>query len=103
MQSLSKEGCNVHLVIADGKGSEVINNVSIIDVGLRYNNRFLRMTKTVYKVFKEAKKLNGDIYHLHDPELITIGLKLKKSKKVIFDVTKTMLKKLPVEFGLIPN
>ena len=102
-KSLSKEGCDVYLVIADGKGNEVKNNVSIVDVGLRYNNRFLRMTKTVYKVFKEAKKINGNIYHLHDPELIPIGLKLKKSKKVIFDAHEDYVAKIVSRIWINPN
>jgi hypothetical protein len=37
------------------------------------------------RVLKKALELDADIYHLHDPELISIGLKLKKlGKKVIF-------------------
>lgn len=102
-KSLSKEVSDVYLVIADGKGNEVKDNVSIIDVGLRDSNRFLRMTKTVYKVFKEAKKINGNIYHLHDPELITIGLKLQKSKKVIFDAHEDYVEKIVSRKWINPN
>lgn len=73
------------LIVADGKGTEKVNNVNIIDVGAfsGRKNRILNAPKAVYE---EALKLNADIYHLHDPELIPIGLKLKKiGKKVIFD------------------
>lgn len=45
------------------------------------------MTKTVNRIFEKGLELDCDLYHLHDPELIPIGLKLKKlGKKVIFDV-----------------
>lgn len=74
-----------YLVIADGKGDDKIQNVNIIDVGifLGRKNRILNATQAVYST---ALELNADIYHLHDPELIPIGLKLKKNgKKVIFD------------------
>lgn len=74
-----------YLVVADGKGNEFKNQVNILDVGnfLGRKNRILNAPKAVYK---QALKLNADIYHLHDPELIPIGLRLKKlGKKVIFD------------------
>lgn len=77
---------DVSLVVADGKGDELKNGVDIFDVGAKSGGRISRMTKTVQKVFSKAKELDSDIYHFHDPELIPIGLKLKKlGKKVIFD------------------
>ncbi|ANE33477.1 glycosyltransferase family 4 protein [Campylobacter hyointestinalis] len=76
----------VNLIVADGKDNETKNNVNIIDIGAKTGSRLSRMTKTVKKIFKKAKELNSDIYHLHDPELIPIGIKLKKlGFKVIFD------------------
>ena len=76
----------VSLVVADGLGNEIKNSVYIYDVGTKFQNRFSRMVLTVNKVFEKAISLNADIYHLHDPELMPIGYKLKKlGKKVIFD------------------
>ena len=71
----------VNMVVADGKGDELINDVNIYDVGATVGGRFQRMTNTVSKVFNKAIELDGDVYHLHDPELILIGLRLK----AIFD------------------
>jgi len=38
-------------------------------------------------VFEKAKELGADIYHFHDPELISSSLKLKANgHRVIFDI-----------------
>jgi len=83
-KSLSKR-YDVNLIVADGKGDEVKDNIKIFDVG-KSNSRLNRILNTTKKVFNKAIEIDAEIYHLHDPELIPIGLKLKKlGKKVIFD------------------
>lgn len=84
-KSLASDDIKVSLVVADGKGNEVIDNVEIIDVGAP-DGRLKRITKTTTKIFNKANELNADVFHLHDPELLLIAKKLKKlNKKVIFD------------------
>ena len=50
------------------------------------SGRFQRMTARVWRAYRLARAANGDIYHLHDPELIPIGMLLRLSRKqVIYD------------------
>jgi glycosyltransferase involved in cell wall biosynthesis len=45
------------------------------------------MTRTVWRVYEEARRQNADVYHFHDPELIPIGLLLRAGgKNVIYDI-----------------
>jgi glycosyltransferase involved in cell wall biosynthesis len=83
--SLANSGFDVTLVVADGEGEDVFNEVKIVDVGLA-RGRFARIVNTTKAVYQKAIDLDADLYHFHDPELILTGLKLKKTgKKVIFD------------------
>ena len=72
-------------LVGQGESREE-DNVKVVGVGEMPKNRIKRMLFFAKKVYKEAKKLDADVYHLHDPELIPYGIKLKKQgKKVIFD------------------
>jgi glycosyltransferase involved in cell wall biosynthesis len=84
--SLLEGGFDVSLVVADDKGDEIFKGIKIFDVGKVSGGRFNRIKDTPKKVLKKALELNCDIYHFHDPELISVGLKLlKRGKKVIYD------------------
>src|SRR5262249_17527991 len=82
-RSLVSGGYNVALIVADGLGNEVRDDVQIIDVG-RPRGRIDRMLNTTRRVQQAAVSTMADLYHLHDPELLPIGLQLKrKGKRVI--------------------
>lgn len=85
-RSLSKRGYQTNLIVADGEGDEIKDNVYIWDVG-KPMNRFFRILQSTKGIYLKAKDLDADVYHFHDPELVFTGLKLKKAgKKVIFDI-----------------
>lgn len=83
--SLSENGYNVTLLVNDMKKAEVKDGVSICTINKEYHNRFGRIN-AVKCILKKALKIDADIYHLHDPELLLIAKKLKcAGKKVVFD------------------
>jgi len=97
------ENYDVSLIVADGKGDELANGVDIIDVGVRAKSRIFRMIKTVKDVYKKAIELDGDLYHFHDPELMLVGLLLKKhGKKVVFDIHEDLPRQI-LRKGWIPT
>lgn len=85
-RTLADNGFDTFLVVNDDNPSEHKEGITIISTGYRPNNRVDRIINSKRKMFEVAIKTEADIYHLHDPELLQIALKLKKNGgKVIFD------------------
>lgn len=73
-------------LIAPHNKSEVVNGVSIIPIS-KSSNRFKRYVDSL-KILKILLEVDADIYHFHDPELITV-MKMfhrRSSKKIIYDI-----------------
>ena len=85
-RSLAANGYDVTLLVMDDLPEEVKDGVKIIPVPFCPQNRVDRILNSGKKLFKKAFELDCDLYHFHDPELLSVGLKLKKyGKKVIYD------------------
>lgn len=86
-----KECCSLaklyetHLIVNDDGKDEVVDGVHIHSLNKPISKRVDRL-KLLNVCLKVALKLDADIYHLHDPELLLIAGKLcRYGKKVIFD------------------
>lgn len=84
-RSLARAGFDVTLVGPHPKDT-VEEEVRILSVK-KFPSRIARMTRTVWQVFQVARRLNADVYHFHDPELIPVALLLRKSgKNIVYDI-----------------
>jgi glycosyltransferase involved in cell wall biosynthesis len=84
-QSLARAGYEVIELTNDPKDTNY-DGVKIRGLG-RNRGRLHRVTIKLLRMAREAFRLNGDIYHIHDPELLLLGLMLRAfSKRVIYDV-----------------
>lgn len=82
--SLAYAGYEVYLV--ERGESYDKDGVHVVGVGEIPESRRKRMILGARKVYEKALALDCDLYHLHDPELLRFGLKLKnRGKLVLFD------------------
>jgi len=84
-KSLARAGYEVVLIARHDK-AEVVDGVRVVPLP-EPRNRLHRATKILWRLFRLAVKEDADVYHFHDPELMTVGLLLKLyRKRVIWDV-----------------
>ena len=82
--SLARAGYEVFLVQRGESGED--SGVRLVGVGEPSGGRLTRMTSFAGRIYQAALALDADLYHIHDPELLPYGLRLKKQgKRVLFD------------------
>jgi glycosyltransferase involved in cell wall biosynthesis len=85
-RSLAKSGYDITLICIDNLGNEVIDGVKIISAKVKAKFPLMRVLKAPMTIYRIALLCNSEIYQIHDPELLPVGLRLKRAgKKVIYD------------------
>lgn len=85
--TLVQEGNDVSLIVA-GVESNNVNGIQVVGYAKSEGGRLKRMLRTsFFDMIKACRKVDADVYHFHDPELIFTGLYLKLiGKKVVYDI-----------------
>ena len=86
-KSLAKGGFDVTLIgFGNEPKTETIDGVHCISLYYPIKNNLELLRKRNKMSLEAALQVDADIYHLHEPELLPVGMKLKrKGKIVIFD------------------
>ena len=80
--SLASSGYDVTLLVADGLHNENRNDVCIQSIEKKHCGRFYRIINATKIMTNTALSIDAQIYHLHDPELLPLGVSLKKLGKI---------------------
>ncbi len=92
-RTLAREGFEV-VLIAPHTREEVVEGVQIRPVE-QPRGRFARMLFTTFRIAFSALHENGDLYHIHDPELLPVGRWLQwRGYHVVFDMHENLPKSL---------
>lgn len=95
-RSLVRAGFEV-IQICNHDLSATVDGVQILGLG-KTRGRASRFTKGLVRTFMTALRCRGDLYHLHDPDLLILGLALRAlGRRVVYDIhedlpTKILLK-----------
>lgn len=86
-KSLSKAGFDVTLIgFGDTSKTDIINGIRCISLYCPVKNNLELLRKRNKLIYETALQVDAKVYHLHEPELLPVGKKLKKKGKiVIFD------------------
>lgn len=82
-KSLVNGGFEVCILTNDGQPNKVIEGIKVYATDKYWKNRIKVLLFANSQFLKKAIEVNADIYQLHSPELLSLGLKLKKLGKIV--------------------
>lgn len=86
-KSLVGAGYRVTIVVCDQEPDEIIDGVEILSCNYKPRSRKERMFNTWRYLYRKALNINADIYQISEPELLSLGIRLKhKGYKVVFNL-----------------
>lgn len=82
-KSLKSHGIEVTILTNDCGLDEYIDGIKFIVCKKKWQSRFKILFFAKYQFYKEALKIDADIYQLHSPELLSLGVLLKNRDKIV--------------------
>jgi len=73
----------IKLIVADGLGSKDDGRVAVVDIGKARFGRLGRVFLGSWGVWRAVRRIRPDAVHLHDPELLMVGILLRQSGLVV--------------------
>lgn len=72
-------------LIAPNVEDQTVDNIRIYGVKLPQSRK--QRIRSLDLVYQKMVEIDADVYHFHDPELMSLGVKIKKekAKKIVFD------------------
>jgi glycosyltransferase involved in cell wall biosynthesis len=104
-KSIANAGYEVCILTNDEAPDEILDGINIYSCGVFWENRIRIILFAKYQFLKKALEIDADIYQMHSPELLPLGLELKKHGKAIVydaheDLPKHILEKDWIPFFL---
>lgn len=84
--SLAQAGYDVSLLVADGRGDEIVGGVGIVDVG-QPEGRLAGRLVPLWRAMRKARRMSPDVIHFHDPMFLPFAIMLALvGWRVVYDV-----------------
>ncbi|MCF8095787.1 MAG: glycosyltransferase family 4 protein [Desulfobacteraceae bacterium] len=100
-RDLVEKGHEVTLIIQSAR-DETRKGVNIKALPI-FIGRLNRMTLGIMKAARKAFSERGDLYHLHDPELLLLGLLLRASGRlVVYDMHENLPEQIRTKYWIHP-
>ena len=101
--SLAAAGFDVHLMVADGKGPELRDGVTVHDIG-NVAGRARRMVLQPWRMWRAARTLHARLIHFHDAELIPVALLMRLGgARVVYDAHEDVPRAVLSKFWIRPG
>lgn len=82
-KSLKEAGFSVSILTNDDQSDETLDDIPIYSTNNYWSSRIRVLLSAKRQFLKRAIEIDADIYQMHSPELLSLGLALKKAGKIV--------------------